>query len=431
MTPENITKQLDKTQLTQLASLEQHAVALLDNTPRFKYFTLHGKVHIQNCYKILGILLEAGLSLNQNQIFLLSCAICVHDIGMVVPLHSLDQNKLLWGKPQPADPANFELLIRSIHHELIDQYIDQHYDFLIGIGFTPDQCATLKEISKCHRKVDLDDTQGYIRSLGALLRLIDELDIYPSRAPSAVLLNNFHEMDATSCWHWFKHNICKEWQIGHNVIIDKSTMPIITFIIGVNPPNISSIPYWLTQVRRPIQKVFYDEGAARIVSESFGIQVHLKTSYELSSEIKLGNKWNEIQEKALRANRKVILAIDDEVRKLDDLYLPLMQKYHVIFSPNTKDALDKLAAIDIDLAIVDLQVGSGFIWSAEETQDFKMTGLLLCNEIKKLSPKTKIGILTGSRHDLDELKQLDFLEFLYRKPIDPDIFEKEISNVLQ
>jgi CheY-like chemotaxis protein len=427
---ERMQKLLDSTQITQLEAIKKHAITLLENTPRFKYFTLHGEKHIENLFKIVDLLLNNGLELNREQAFLLACSICIHDIGMVVPLNAMDQNALLWGKPQPADPANIELLIRTIHHELIDQYIDRHYDFLFGIGLSPTQCALLKDISKCHRKIEIDDTHGYIRSLGALLRIIDELDISPSRAPAAILTEHYDEMDATSCWHWFKHNICQDWLIGHNVVVETSGLPRVTFLLAVHPPNGSAIPYWLTQVRRPIQRVFFDEGAARVVSECLGLQILLKTSQELSSPVKLGLKWNKIQEKALSAGRKVILVIDDEVRKLEDLFLPLMQTYHVIFSPNAKDALDKLAAIPVNFVVVDLQVGTGFQWSAEETDDFKMTGVRLCQEIKQNYPMTKIGILTGSRHDLSEVQHLDFIEFLLRKPVDPDTFEKEVDRVL-
>jgi len=430
MEKEHIKSLLTSDQKIQLNAIEKHATNLLDYTPRFKYFTLHGKKHIKNLYKIVDLLCIAGLKLEQEQAFLLACSICVHDLGMVIPLCDLDQSALLCGKPQPADPANLELLIRSIHHELIDQYVDRHYDFLISIGLTLSQCALLRDISRCHRRVDLDKTHGYVRSVGALLRVIDELDIYPSRAPATVLTDHFEEMDATSCWHWFKHNICEDWMLDHNVRVESADIPKINFILAVHPPRASSIPYWLTQVRRPIQRVLYDEGAARVIVDCLGIQVSVKPSQELSSHVQLGEVWYKIQDKALSAGRKVILVIDDEVRKLEDLFLPLMQNFHVIFSQNAKDALDKLAAARIDFAVVDLQIGSGFQWSAEETQDFKMTGKKLCKEILEKFPDTKIGILTGSRHDLTEVEGLNGIDFLLRKPVDPDFFEKEVTRVL-
>lgn len=422
---------LDADQITQLDAIENHATTLLDHTPRFKYFTLHGREHIRNLYKIVGLLCDAGLELKPEQAFLLGCSICIHDIGMVIPLRDFDHCKLLLGRPQPADPANLELLIRNNHHELIDKYIDRHYDFLLSTGLTPSQCALLRDISRCHRTVDIDKTEGYVRSVGALLRVIDELDIYSSRAPATVLLDQFEEMDSTSCWHWLKHNICDDWMPGHNVQVVRTESPKkIIFTVATHPPQSSSIPYWLTQIRRPIQRVLFDEGSSRAIIETWGLHISIKASQELSTNIQLGEVWQKIHDKALSSGRKVILVIDDEVRKLEDLFLPLMQNYHVIFSQNARDALDKLAATKIDFAIVDLQIGSGFLWSSEETEDFKMTGVKLCEEILEKFSETKIGVLTGSRHDIARAQNINGLQFLLRKPVDPDVFEREVTRVL-
>ena len=411
-----------------VAALEKQAATLLDVTPRFRYFTLHGRQHIQNLFGVANLLLNAGLDLSRDQAFLLACAICVHDLGMVIPLRAMKANDLFEGKPQPGDPANLEMLIRSVHHELVSKYVEEHSDFLLSLGLSAGDCAIVRDISRCHRKVDLDTTHGYVRSVGALLRIIDELDIGPARAPASVLVDQFDEMDATSCWHWFKHNICEEWRIGHNVKVMENGR--LVFLIAVHPPTNSSIPYWLRQVRRPILRVLHDEGAGRVVSETWGLHVSAQESQELSSTVALGGRWGDVQERALSAGRKVILVIDDEVRKMEDLLLPLMQDYHVVFSPNAKDGLDKLGAVPVDLVIVDLQVGSGFQWSAKETQDFKMTGVRLSKEIRDRFPDSKIGILTGSRHDLSEAKQIEGIEFLLKKPVDPDHFEKEVRRVL-
>lgn len=410
--------------------LRRHASELLDYTFRFRYFTLHGQRHIDNVLKNVELFIQAGLRLKEDQAFLLVCAICIHDLGMIIPLKDFTPDQVFYGRPQPSEPANLELQIRSMHHELVDGYIEKHFDFLISLGLSPAECAMLRDISRFHRKVDLNQTQGYVRSLGALLRLADELDIYASRAPAAVLIDHFDEMDATSCWHWLKHNICDDWHFGHNVRIDSGDLPSITFQLAVHPQKASSIPYWLRQLRRPIDRVLYDEGTSRILREAWGLQIGLKTSQDLSSSILLGTPWDEIEQKALSAGRKLILVIDDEVRKMEDLFLPVMDTYHVVFSPNAKDALEKLGAVHIDLAIVDLQIGSGFQWSSEDTHDFKLTGVRLCEEIHEKFPKTKIGILTGSRHDLSLAKQVEGLQFLHKKPIDPDYFEKEVRRVL-
>ena len=172
--------------------------------------------------------------------------------------------------------------------------------------------------------------------------------------------DHYEEMDSTSCWHWLKHNLCADWMIGHNVVIENAAPVKVTFFISVHPPRSSSIPYWLTQIRRPIQRVLYDEGSARSILETWNVNISIQHSQELSSAIQLGEAWNKIHDKALSSGQKIIIVIDDEVRKLEDLFLPLMHNYYVIFAQNAKDGLDKLAATKIDLAIVDLQNWIGF-----------------------------------------------------------------------
>lgn len=415
---------------TAFEAIKNHAEMLLDHTHRFKYFTLHGKQHIDNVLKNVEFLGDAGLILKPEQAFLLGCAICIHDLGMVVPLQDLEASEIFRGRPQPSDLANLELEIRKTHHELVDSYIKEHFIFLSDLGIPAGDCAILRDIARCHRKIDLNSVMGFSQSLGALLRLVDELDISPTRAPAPVLLGNFEEMDATSCWHWFKHNICEDWRLQHNAIIQQGEFRKLTFKLAVHPPKASSIPYWLTQISRPLARVLYDEGTSRIIIENWGLQVSLEKSQEMSSAVSLPDPWDQIESKALSEGRKVILVIDDEVRKLEDLFLALEQDYRVVYSPNAKDALDKLAANPADLAIVDLQIGSGSLWSPDETGDFKMTGINLCEHIKEYYPDTKIGILTGSRHDLTEVKAIEGLSFLLKKPIYPDDFEGEVRRVL-
>ena len=408
---EKITEILDKDQIEIIGRLKDHASNLIDHTYRFKYFTLHGKQHIENMFKILDLFLRNGLVLDQEPTFILACCICLHDVGMVVPLVDQNVEKILGGFPQSSDPANIELKIRQNHHKLIDVYTCGHSDFLLGLGITPGQSAMISEISKMHRINDLNSKSGYIKTVGALLRVIDEIDIGPKRAPTTVLMEHFKEMDSTSLWHWYKHNICDDWNEGHNFIVDNNKATTIYLNISVHPQIEKSIPYWLRQIERPIQKVLTDENSARIIKNEWGLDIVVRKSFALSSVNKLGGKWSEIENRALSSGRKVILVADDEARKMEDLFLPLMEKYHVIFAVNTKDALDKINAATVDLVIADLQIGSGFTLTLEETSDFKMTGLNLCHEIINNHPNVKVGILTGSRHNLTKINEIkEYLE---------------------
>jgi len=422
---------LNEDSVRKIESINAQCSLLLDTMHRFKYFTLHGSEHVNNMFKILDIFLECGLELNEREAFLLACAICVHDVGMVTPLSDLDTVEVLGGYPQPPDPGRVNEYIRKMHHELIDDYVKKHFDFLVSIGLTIGECNIIKDIAKCHRKENLKEKTGYVARLGALLRVIDELDVYPSRAPISVLMRDYHDMDATSCWHWYKHSICEEWMVGHNVFYEKNKINMIRFRVVVHPSSENSIQYWLNNITKPIRRELIDEGAAGIITENYGLKVVVEKSQDLSAAFEGAEQNHEIEQKALSAGKKVILFVDDEVRKMQDLFIDLMESYHIMFSPNAKDALQKIEVTNIDLAIIDLQIGSGFEWTSNETEDYKMTGLKLVKEIQKKYPDTKAGVLTGSKYDLSEVKKNEGLVFILRKPIDPDKFTEEVSNVLK
>ena len=106
-----------------------------------------------------------------------------------------------------------------------------------------------------------------------------------------------------------------------------------------------------------------------------------------------------------------------------------MDAYHVITAPNAKDALTKLNATNVDLAIVDMQIGAGGIWKEHETQDFKATGLNICELLRERFPSLKIGVLTGTKHQLPPVETLK-VDFFLRKPIDPDKLLEVVTNVL-
>jgi CheY-like chemotaxis protein len=430
MSFESVIAPLDSKQQTILRAVKKHAESLLDHSPRFKFFTLHGTTHIENLFGILQLLIDGGIKLKPDELYLLSLAICVHDLGMVVSLRDYDVTKVLDGRPAATDPAALELFIRETHHELVDEYFRRNVDLLIPLGVSPNQLAQVVDISRCHRKLVLEQQVGIIRFLGAMLRVIDELDVGSNRAPADVLLNLIDDMDATSCWHWFKHNITEPWLLDHTVFyLTENRRQRIQFRLAVRPTKQASVTYWLHQVLRPIRKALYDDEAARIVADHTNVEIECVAASGMSKANNLGRVWSSIEDKALSAGRKVILVVDDEFRKLEDLFYPVMDLYHVISSPNAKDALSKLEATPVDLVIVDLQIGAGGLWKDHETQDFKSTGINICNEIHARFPAAKVGILTGTRHAVPEIA-VRGVDFFLRKPVDPDTLLSTVKNVL-
>jgi hypothetical protein len=427
---QNVIKDLSKQQRVQLAAVKQHAESILNHTPRFKFFTLHGTNHLDNLFEILDIFRKGGIKLQQEDVFLLSLAICIHDLGMVASLADKEDIMILEGRKMPTDQAALEEFIRNAHHELVDAYYQDNLNFLTDIGLSPAQLAQVRNISRCHRKVVLHEQRGVVQYLGALLRVIDELDLGANRAPANVFQTIAPEMDSTACWHWFKHNIVEGWTLQNTVHYKvQNGRQSIEFVLVVHPSRENSIQYWLTQIRRPIFKALQDDGAAEIIKARFNVDVIIHTAPQMCSKNSIGAWFHEMEDRALSSGRKVVLVADDEFRKLEDLFLPLQDRYHIEQAHHARDAFMKLQAREVDLIIVDLQIGSGGLWTAQETEDFKFTGLRLCEEINKRHPNTKVGILTGTKHRLPNELGLQ-LQFLLRKPVDPDFLHNKVNECL-
>lgn len=414
-----------------LQAVRSHAERLLDHSPRFRFFTLHGSEHIRSLFEIADILVDNGIELSEDEAYYLSLAICVHDLGMVLSLKEADRIAILDGKPESPDPAVLEEAIRETHHELVDHYTRDNFSFLAGLGLSMPALSNVVEISKCHRKVVLEKKSGFIRSLGALLRVIDELDLSERRAPIERLYANYLDFDATSTWHWFKHNISGSWRVGDNVNVRaENGRKMIDFVLVVHPTKEDSVTYWLHQIRRPIQRALIDNGCAEIIRATYGVQINLKTDSGASKPVIVDPRFVEIEERALSSGRKVILVIDDEHRKLIDLFVPLMEDYYVMFAATASDAIEKAKARTPDLAVIDVQLGSGGIWTEQETGDYKLTGAKIVEEFSEKFPRTKLCVLTGTMHRTDLVKR-EKLALNLRKPIDPDVLKTKITNVLR
>lgn len=423
-------QQLASNQAQSLRSIKAHAERLLDHTPRFKFFTLHGTPHLEYLFRILKLFVDGGVRITRDELYLLSLAICIHDLGMVTQLRDRDIKDLLQGRNESPDPAALELFIREVHHELIDAYLDGHMQLLIGFGVSPAEAAQVFSISRCHRKIILQEQHGLVKNLGALLRVIDELDISCARAPADILVEYADDMDSTSCWHWFKHNIVEDWMPKHNVtFVSENNQKKIIFTLIVHPSTTGSVDYWLRQIRRPIFKALHDDDAQRIIRDRFGVTVEIEISHSQSKPISLGQVLSAVEQKALSSGKRVIVVIDDETRKLEDLFQPLTDAFHVIYASNASDAVSKLRAVKADLCIVDMQIGAGGLWDASETSDFKATGLNIIQYLSTNFPNSKIGILTGTQYPVPEdIKRTH--SFFLRKPVASELLIEAVNNAL-
>lgn len=414
-----------------LVAVKRKSAELLDRNPRFKYFTLHGEAHLSSLFDVFKLLIDGGITLTQEDLFVLSLAICTHDLGMVVALSDKQTDDLLDGKPQDTDPTLIEEFVRKTHHDLVALYYQQDFNFLTSLQISPQTVGLVREVSRMHRQIPLSARSGKIKTLGALLRVIDELDLSAARAPYTVLEAIYPDIDATSCWHWYKHNIVEGWSVSQNVFFnDLNSRKSIVFKLQVHPCSVKSIPYWLNQVRRPIHKALDDDGAASIVLESFGVKISVETDSESSYPSDFGPHWRNIEDRALSSGLPVVVVIDDEHRKIEDLFLPLMDRYYVMMAYNAKDAFTKLEAKQAALAIVDMQVPSGGRYTSNETEDYKCTGKLICRDLRSQFPQTKVLILTATKHPLPDFDTYAPDKIL-AKPIHPDELETVVDSLIK
>ncbi len=94
-----------------------------------------------------------------------------------MPLTASEAKDVLAGKLESYDPAVLEDYIRDTHHDRIEHYLSENLNFLLGLGISPADLGLIKDISRCHRRLILQDQTGAVKRLGALIRVIDELDI--------------------------------------------------------------------------------------------------------------------------------------------------------------------------------------------------------------------------------------------------------------
>ena len=178
------------------------------------YYTLHGLDHSNYVIEILEKLID-GLNsednLNETEIFCLLSAALLHDVGMLYK-YPEDVERAAKISKLKKRPYSVQDLIRDEHHIRSGRYIIEHAE---GLKLDHREAEYIRLIVEGHRqiKLELDEYNDQViglksvrvRLLSALLRLADELDLLPERAPGTlydILKNN---MPDYSRIHWLKH----------------------------------------------------------------------------------------------------------------------------------------------------------------------------------------------------------------------------------
>ncbi|MBN2893648.1 MAG: ATP-binding protein [Bacteroidales bacterium] len=186
----------------------------------FPTYTDHSIKHSLEVFKLISELLTPKEidNLNSDEIYILSMASILHDIGMCLPDSEIINiyNEKFNLTDKPIEKIVNENIIREIHHELSYEFIIKEYNLLkipnekyaVAIGL----------VAKGHRKVALDDIDIYkpkffVKSgrefvclpyLASILRLADELDITNIRTPY-LLTKYYMPKNEVSIKEWKKH----------------------------------------------------------------------------------------------------------------------------------------------------------------------------------------------------------------------------------
>jgi len=167
-----------------IEAIKSHVALNVYNTSSkaaFYSYTDHYMGHAERLVQIANNLIpkESYKDFNSIEIFILYCAIYLHDIGMVVSRNT--------------DIAPEQ--IRQSHGSLASSYIHEHHH---GLALTLAESNVIAIICEAHNRSDLSNVPELtivgpwgirVSFLTALLRLLDVLDIDYARVPSVALLS--------------------------------------------------------------------------------------------------------------------------------------------------------------------------------------------------------------------------------------------------
>lgn len=174
----------------------------------FPHYTLHGREHLEELDRLALLMGDAIPALTDERRNLLRIAVVMHDFAMVdVP--NPEREAVL--RDQMGPDLSFADIVRKTHQDEIEESLNRkgRADSVTSMFADADlhELEDACTVAKYHRFHPLDGAPDHLKDLCALMRLIDELDIGPRRAPRAAYEALRDRMNANSRFHWLKH-IC-------------------------------------------------------------------------------------------------------------------------------------------------------------------------------------------------------------------------------
>ena len=199
----------------------------------FPDFTDHTELHTLNIIEFCNRLIASNIEkLNADEIYCVLMGCYFHDTGMGVSHQDFDEfsKQINFGDYfLTHDKDNYPEIVRNFHNEYSGLFLKKYARFFEFP--TPEHLFAIVQISRGHRKTDLEDLKEYplslktsngasicLRYLTALVRLADEIDVTASRNSKAVydLNKAMEEVDAIE---FMKHEAIKDLLIDEKEFV--------------------------------------------------------------------------------------------------------------------------------------------------------------------------------------------------------------------
>ncbi len=266
-----------------LSALRRHvAAAFKAGTSTFPHYTLHGEEHLQELDRLALLVGGSIPKLSKERLNLLRLAIILHDFAMVdVPDPA--REKELRRQMTPGLP--FADIVRMTHQDEIDRSFTKPERIALLHGLLPTAGAQILEdastIARHHRLHPLAQAPEHVQDLCALMRILDELDIGPNRAPLPAYDALRPKMeDVASRFHWLKH-LCTRPVAAYGTfsVEERNHRRILKVLVAVKATENT----W-----RAIQEVIISklkkcadqEGVNEVLQATLGVQFELEPAPE-------------------------------------------------------------------------------------------------------------------------------------------------------
>ncbi len=241
----------------------------------FPHFTLHGIEHLSELDRLAQIIGRVA-KLDADVLSLVRLAGILHDFAMVdVP--SPGRERELREKMEPG--ISFADVVRKTHQDEIVQSFSQppQREFITSVfkdgSYVIEDAVT---VARYHRYHPLANAPEHLRGHCALMRLIDELDIGPLRAPLAAYVTRRERMDPVSKLHWLKH-ICTR-PIKRDQTLHVSEAENQSRVLTISVAILGSKRSWRALQRLVLDRLRHcldNEGANAVLSEKFHFKVEV------------------------------------------------------------------------------------------------------------------------------------------------------------